>query len=99
MAKLVSGFLRLELDEKANVHRMLHTPLLVWVSYFQKDDGQKKAYKTKQSNAHGLVHSKTFFCVTVSTCHRQDQYSNDSCSFTNKDDKDDKDKQISIGLK
>ena len=30
-----------ELDEKANVHRMLHTPLLVWVSCFQKDDGQK----------------------------------------------------------
>ena len=78
---------------------MLHTPLLVWVSYFQKDDGQK-AYKTKQLNAHRLVHSKRFFfCVTVSTCHRQDQYSNHLCTFTNKDDKDDKDKQISIELK
>ena len=53
-----------KLDEKANVHRMLHTPLLVWVSYFQKDDGQK-SYKTKRSNAHKLVHSKTFFFVLL----------------------------------
>ena len=57
-----------------NVCEMLHTPFLVWVSYSGKDDSQK-AYKTKRLNAHRLVHSKHFFCVTVSTCHRQDQYS------------------------
>ena len=78
---------------------MLHTPLLVWVSYSQKDDGQK-AYKTKQLNEHRLVHSKHFFCVLL-LVHAIGKTNTASieCTFTNKDDKDDKDKHILIRLK
>ena len=79
-------------------HGMLHTLLLVWVSYSRKDDGHK-AYKTKCSNAHRLVHSKHFFVLLSVHAIGKTSTVNVWCTFTNEDDKDDKDKHVSIGLK
>ena len=95
LTELVNGSMRLELKCS---HGMLHTPILVWVSYSRKDDGQK-AYKNKKSNTHRLVHNKHFFVLLSVHAIGKTNTASIECTFTNDDDKDYKDKHVSIGLK
>ena len=79
-------------------HGTLHTPSLVWVSYSRKDDSQN-AYKNKKLNAHRLVQGKHFFVALLVHAIGKTNTASIECTFTNDDDKDGKDKHVSIGLK
>ena len=47
------------------MNETLHTPVLVWVSYFQKDDGQK-AYKKHTNKDTQVSTQQDFFFVSLS---------------------------------
>ena len=78
---------------------MLHTLVLVWVSYFQKDDGQK-AYK-KHTNKDTQVSTQQTFFVSLSVhAIGKTTTTKIECTFTNSDDKYDKgDKHFSVQVK
>ena len=63
---------------------MLHTPVLVWVSCFQNDEGQKCKRNKNTKKTHELVQGNLLFCFVVSACHRQDQINKLMCTLMNK---------------
>ena len=79
-------------------HGMLHTPVLVWVSYFQKDDGQKLIKNTNKDTR--VSTQQTFFVPLSVHAMGKTNTMKIEYTFTNNDDKDDKDdKHFSVQVK
>ena len=77
---------------------MLHTPVLFWVSYFQKDDGQKFIRKTIKDTQIS-TQQNLFLSLSVHAIGKTDTMKIE-CTFTNNDDKHDKhDKHFLVKVK